>query len=591
MAIKSLEEIKSWLKTPEHIRRILVDISDITTINGTSIGTVYFSNGGYTTASTDLPANISYIPKITGGVSFSESFSPTGDLSISYGDIELDNTDGSLDYLIDYIFTNKSISIYLGDPSWPKSEYKKLFIGTVVDVLARSRSTINIVIADKLQKLNTSLSETTIIQPTKGNQEDLLPVCYGECFNITPLTYQTTTGTTHLLQTISAGVSVPNVLTFSASHNLLIGDTLVWPTSFNGIEANILYYVVTIPSNNSLTIKKGYYSTAALSNLTNGSALNKQALANSGDTYYIVHKGPIENIIEVRDNGAGPIDYIADLNTGRFKLKRKAFGQITCSVQGDKPSSTYSNTIGSVITSILTNPVGNSLRLELADIDTAQLNSYTQPVGYYTNSNQNLLEVCNQIASSVRAKLYVTVGPQTDETTVGLIRLVKLDISNVAEHIITTSDIEQFSISIGTKTEVRAATKLGYCKNWTVQQSGLATGLPPIAANILSNEWQHVYVDDPAIKTRYNLTDEPKQEDTLLVTIAAATTEATARNNFWKTPKYVYTMVCYPHMFNIELGDCVSINNPRFNLTNKLGTVISVNRDWIGGRIEIGVLA
>lgn len=589
--MKTLIEIKEWLKRPDHIRRILVEISNVTAVNGSTVGALYFSNGAYSTTSADTPSNTIYTPKVTGGVSFTESFSTGAELSVSYGDIELDNTDGSLDYLFNYIFTNRSITIYLGDPSWPKSDFKKLFVGTIVDVLARDRSTVNIVIADKLQKLNTSLSEAVIVQPTKNNQEELLPVCYGECFNVTPLIYQTTVGTSHTLTTISGG----KTLTFSAAHNLFIGDTLIWTSSFNNIEANALYYIVTVPSTTTVTIKKGYYGTE-LTDLTNATGLTRVATANSGATYYIVHRGPIEDIVEVRDNGAGPIDFIPDLANGRFKLKRQAFGQITCSVQGDKTNNTYSNTIAATIKNILTTPAGNPLRFTSADIDNTQFSNFDSNlpansfIGYYANSNQNLLDVCNQIAGSVRAKLAVTTGPQTDDSIVGLIKLVQLQSGSIAEHTITSSDIEQFSMNIDNKSEVRAATKLAYCKNWTVQQGNLATGLPPRTVSILGSEWLYQYVDDPVIKTRYNLTDEPNQEDTLLVTSSAAAAEATNRNNLWKTPRYIYNMTCYPHMFNVELGDCVSVTNSRFGLTNTLGTVVSVSRDWIGGRIEIGVL-
>lgn len=58
---------------------------------------------------------------------------------------------------------------------------------------------------------------------------------------------------------------------------------------------------------------------------------------------YRVHNGAIEDIIEVRDNGA-PITVTKDLATGSFTLANSAVGTVTCSVQGSKPV-TYSNQI------------------------------------------------------------------------------------------------------------------------------------------------------------------------------------------------------------------------------------------------------
>jgi len=52
----------------------------------------------------------------------------------------------------------------------------------------------------------------------------------------------------------------------------------------------------------------------------------------------------------------------------------------------------------------------------------------------------------------------------------------------------------------------------------------------------------------------------------------------------------VYTMVGYPHLFDLQVGDFVKVTNRRFNLNESLGTVVTVGRDWISGRIELGVL-
>lgn len=590
---KSISEIKEWLGNPSHIRRILVEISGVTNLNGVPQNPVYLSNGAFTTSSADTPSSTSYIPRIVGGVSFTENFSIEGELSLSYGDIEIDNSEGALDYLLGYIVVNRPITIYLGDPNWVKSDYKTLFVGTVVDLLSRDRNTLNIVISDKLQKINTSLSETTIVQPAKNNIEDFVPLTFGECFNVTPLAYQTTSGATHTTSVITGNKTIE----FTAAHNLLINDTLVWSDTFNGIIANQIYWVYTIPNSYSVTVKKGYYG-SEVTNLTNATGLTRPAVSNAGATYYVVHPGLIESIIEVRDNGAGPIDHIPDVTRGRFKLKRQAQGQITCSVQGDKTGGVYVNTIASIIKNILTSYGPVSQRLSAAtDIDNTNFSAfdsgigYNVPVGYFTNSRQNVLNVCNQIAGSLRAKLAVNIGPLADDSSVGKVKLVRLAIDNSPTHTITASDIEQFSISVASKSEVRAATKLAYCKNWTPQSGGLATGLDATSVDILSKEWIYQYAVDNTVKSNYGITDEPNEEQTLLVETSSAYSEALSRNNLWKTPRYIYQMVCYPSKFDIQLGDCVSVTNRRFSLSNKIGTVISINRDWIGGRIEIGVLA
>lgn len=511
--MKTLEEIKSWLKTPDHVRRILVEVEGVITGPSTTTN-YYFSNGAFISKSTDTPASTQYLPIIVGGINFSESFSLDGQLTLSYGEIELDNTNGTIDSLINYIWANKVITMYLGDPNWPKDDYKILFSGYVADLRINSRNSLNLVITDRLQKLNTVLSEATILQESKNNTDELLPVCLGECFNITPL-----------INKIISGV-------------------------------------------------------------------------NAGTTYYYVHNTAIEDIIEVRDNGA-PVSFTKDLTNGRFTLDQAAFGQITCSVQGHKQNNTYTNKIGEIIKNLVkyygttqSQFIDSDFDSTFTDLDTSFTvgGVYKRPIGYYNTSRQNLLSVCNQLADTVRAKLSVNVGPLASDANVGKLKLVKLEIGTVAKFEITSSDIEQFSISLGEKSTVRAATKLAYCKNYTVQQSGLAAGLPQDSVSLFNTEWLYASVVDATVKTQYSLNEEPQPEETLLITNTGASEEAIVRNNLWKTPRFICNMVAYAHLFDIQLGDCVSITNRRFNLTNRLGTVISVSRDWLGGRINLGVL-
>jgi hypothetical protein len=499
----TLAQLKTWLKTPSHIRRVLIEIDNVTDLSGGNSATYYFSNGAYTSSSTDTPANKNYLPYVIGGVSFTETFSINGDLTTSYGDIELLNTDGILDSYLNLIWAKKEIRIYLGDPSWAKTDFKLLFKGMVADISTRDRSTINIILTDKLQALATAISETTITNQDSQTPQ-LVPLIFGECFNITPL-------------------------------------------------------------------------------LTNKSTLE-----------YQVHTGTIEDIIEVRDNGAPVSSFTKDLTNGKFTLNQAAYGQITCSVQGDKSGGVYSNKIAQIIKNIVTNYGPASNRLTTSDIATNFTDfdiTYSRSVGSYISDRQNILEVCNELASSANAKLMFTVGPLTNDSDVGKLQLAKLKANSTATYTIMGSDIEENSISLSEKIPVKAATKIAYCKNWTPQTSGLATGLPPEHVSFFNNPW--LYTPDNTItatKTNYKLTSEVIQEDTLIINKSSAVQEATERLTLWSTPRYVYTMTGYPYLFDLQLGDAVSLTNRRFNLNAKVGTVISISRDWLKGRVEIGVL-
>jgi len=570
----TLAQLKAWLKRPEHIRRILVDITGVTATTavtpvadqnlstsyvGTTTGfvtllyntyflrspdsggltfwtnlidrsiltkrqvetvflggegsqsTFYFSNGAYVTDPLDTPANTAYAPLITGGISFSESLTLDGSVSISIGDIELDNSNGELDqYFFSHIWTNRSVAIYIGDPSWKKSDFKLLFKGNVADIATSGRNNLNLVISDVFQKLNAPISDQTVQITGKNNAVELVPLTFGECFNVTPL------------------------------------------------------------------------------------------LLNSGTLTYQVHNGPIERIIEVRDNGI-PVLFTANLTAGTFTLTRAPFGQITCSVQGHKPSGTYTNKIGETIKNILTQYGPSGARLQNTDINTTNFTNfdnsfpvvnseYTRAIGVYIRETANVLDVCNRLAKSARAQLTVTAGPQENDSDVGLLKLIKLEIASSAVQNITSSDIEEYSLFIGDKAPIKPTSKLGYGRNWTVQESGLAAGVPSNLQDIYSKQYFLAITNNYDVANAYKLNSEDVLEETLLITKTGAENESYTRSSFWSTVRYIYTFVGYPHLFDLQLGDTISLTNRRYLLNSKLGVVVNISRDWINGRIQVGVL-
>jgi len=1155
---KTLDEIKTWLKTPEKILRILIEITNVTDVSGNTVtnswasnGTIYLSNGAFTSSTSDNPANKSYLPIVLTGVDFSQSLSSSGEISVTYGDIEIDNFDGKNDTIYStMVFTKKPITIYLGDPNWSKSDFKVLFRGIVADVVAKDRNTINIIIGDKLQYLDTTLSEDTILQQSKGNTLDLKPVTFGECFNITPLinqVYNTSPfnstsipypnnsisilegGTVDFLVTtvlipdgtilwwsafsdvvgvtladilnpsppigsitiyqnsaiisikiatdlqtpetgesffvklfntelnmlaaagsvtgnqsgqpgelaisntvtiinsqpkvyagstfsirsditqvqedetftltletrnVDAGsvidysllsnnagvttefgidsannqfiVGLPNaprytniVTTLNAAYepgqwNIItnpsipnfngtylikgkeilvadgiywldsrwqqlyistelphylnvaklsgysvgfnidpyaltgyqgqprttnqklildaivnfdadwiginpywfqIGGQYIWPTPdtlisipywdfvctqtfsstneiavsgtsgisinqkvmfssvFGGITQNIIYYIKEIntstnrikisstsggsavaltnagPNTTSATwmsaaiivdyslktwqteiintikqtnkyiklfIQGGYIAGASnapvneldiaqayvdwqleltgieefiqkplgtsLTKLRNfpfpgqiaktsrsftlkpnilletkilniiGSytppgntsqiiSYNNIILNKSSGTYYIVHNKAIEDIVEIRDMGV-PIEnrkidvtayddyifrysnhgllngtavtltniifissgltintkyyiinattntfqlanssgsntfltytisngtfgtvtinaesaYSKDLANGRFRLNQATFGQLTCTVQGDKTNNSYTNKIASTIKNIVKNYGPISTRFTDNDIDLTNFTNFDNTnnvsIGYYASDRKNLLEVCNELASSVRAKLLITVGPQINDSDVGKLRLVQLNNINGNNSVktITSADIEEFSIRISDKPPIRAATKLAYCKNWTVQTSGLAQGLPAKTRLDFGEEWYYQDTIDNDVKSVYKLTNLPEAEISYLIVDSDASYESSTRNTLWKTQRFIYTFTGYAHLFDLQIGDIVKLSNRRFNLNETPGIIVSTSRNWIAGRIELGVL-
>jgi hypothetical protein len=535
---------QAWLENPNAIRGILVEV--MVSISGNSDIPIYLSNIGYIT--TD--ASIAFNPVLSNSISFSESISLDGSISMSFGDIEIENPNGELDIYLDssYVWVNRPIKVYVGDPTWVcadltsiRNTFGLVFNGVVSDLDSKSRSTLNIKVRDKLERLNTPITENTL--GTYGtwvggqtNQATILPLIFGEVHNIEPL---------------------------------LIDPALL---------------------------------------------------------EYQVSDGEVEKVIELRDNGAplytnndsGVIlnvgvpagnltgATVSD-NIGKLTLMQKLYGTLTASVQGVKKSVnfsgagslvlSYNNNIAHIIAIICTQ-YGKVLdRLTFADIDLVNFNAFssicTQSVGVHISDKTNMLDICQQLASSVGAQVYFN--------KLGLLQLIRL--GNTSTNVTTTSsittitdaDILQHSLELVTKSEVVAAIKVGYCKNWTVQ-SGLTTGIPDSNKTLLSEEESFIIDNTTAasIATSYRLSKDPDVQETLLIDGTEANAEATRRLNYFKYPRLVFKLTGTSRLLGLVLGQQITLIHNRFNLYNggvgKSGQVISLSPSWAKGTIEVEVI-
>jgi hypothetical protein len=457
--------------------------------------TRYLSNKGYVTRPTDTPSNTVYSPYIADGIKFTETLSIDGTASLSLGDIEIDNLSGDRDAWFDDVWANRSIKVFIGDVSWVRSDFRLIFDGIVAQFDTKARNRFNLRVSDKLQRLNTPVTETKL-GGTTANADKLLPLCFGECHNIEPL--------------------------------------LVDPT------------------------------------------INE----------YQVHAGAIERIIEVRDNGV-PVAFTPFISTGKFRLAAQPSGQITASVQGDKPS-TYANDIASIIQRLATAYGLVDRRFTLAELDTAAFTAFAaanpQPVGIYLFDRANVIDAMNQLAVSVGGRVLISRG--------GLLTIIKLDLPQASGGTtVTPTDIVQQSLAVSQLPTVKAGVQIGYCKNWTVQTGNIAAGVPTNHADLYAQEWLTVTRTDSGTQADYKTFVEPTQEDTLLLTNADAVAEANRRLGMWKTQRRVYKYEGMPWLMLESLGSAQTLQNTRFGLTaGKTGQIVSLATDWLNPHITIEVL-
>lgn len=499
----------AWLKSASARRCVLVEA--IARIGGVET-TLYLSNLSYVSDAAGTPASTAYTACIEGGVTFSQSLDLTnsgdGLASMSTGDIEIVNRGGIRDNWLTYIWANRQVKVYMGDAQWVRSDFRLIFDGVVEDIDSRNSEVLNLRLRDKMERLNNPMTEN-VLGGSSDNKDRLVPLTFGECFNVSPL------------------LTDPALLQYKF-HD----------TSF---------------------------------------------------------EGQAERVIEVRSNGAVPVNTTVSLANGRFTLNVAPAGtDITASVQGGRnASNVYSNDASNLVQRIVTKYGPSATRFSTSDLDTTSLSAFAtanpQPLGLYAADRMNMVDACQQLASSIGAQMYLT--------STGKLRLVKVALPSTQSTVlgsawpITADDILYHSLEIDSRPPVVAAVKLGYCKNWT-PQNNLAAGVNPISVPLFQQEWMTVTASDATVATNYKATLQPEQQDTLLLAESDANAEAVRRRDLWKVPRTVFKMECRAHYMLVELGDPVTLTHDRFNLSGGVsGMVVSLERDWLKGRVTLGVLA
>lgn len=527
---------QAWLEDPRSIRSIFVIVSRYN-VSTTSEETLYLSTTGYVTTNAD----VSFDPILTGGVSLNESLSVDGGLSFSFGDIEISNPNGDLDTWVSdssYVWVNRPIKIYYGDPQWNttnitsfETDFLKIFDGLVANIDSRNRTTLNIKVRDKMERLNAPLTENklgtygTWGAGTQPNKDTIRPLVFGEVFNIEPLLVD------------------PSLLKYMFNDGTTAASELVIEIRDNGVPI--------------------YTAPGITAGLTTGATI--------------------------------------DLTNGTFVLAHPLAGGITASIQGVKNSinlstgalvtGTYDNNIANLIALITTQYGKSYTKLTASDLDLTNLSTFaaanTQAVGISISGGENVLTVCQQLADSIGAQLYFN--------RVGKLQLLRLGAGFTGSSVttITDSDILLNSLSISSKLNVVAASKIGYVKAWVVQE-GLVTGIPDEHKLMFATEWYTRTATNSTAQSLYKLHVDPQQKDTMLLVGADADSEASRLKNYYSSPKTIYKMTCTSNMLGLELGQNITLIHNRFGLYNggsgRAGQIYSLSPNWLAGTVEVEVI-
>jgi len=528
---KTVQEIQSWLISPDAIKVILVEVSEVNvSSNLFDTSTIYLSSRPYISEN-----GINYNPCIVGGISYSESLNLKNTSSLNYGDIELDNTDGSNDTYLTYYWKNRPLNIYIGDVRWPRTDFSLVFSGIVSNIFVRNRNTLNIGLLDTMARLNVAISEETYeytgsignIIPgytgsfvrREGLEDVLKPITFGECFNVTPVL-------------ISEGY---------------LGTTGALYQFHNGIAERVIE-----PRDNGAPVDWGDVLNAGSFYLTHSSygTITASVQGYWGSSY----KGGTD----YKDRLFDIIGTILTKYGGDYKLSNSDI---------DFPSYTGSNNpyVGYYCTS----------RENVLDV----CNKLAASAGYQLVNNT----------------VTAYVGSSTNVASAGKVKLVRIDLQNVISvYTVTDDDMLLNTLRIVDTIPVKSSIKLSYCLNWTPESDNLAEAIAPNTVSFFKDEWlDHRYTSSNN-KVLYRDSDEPEAEETYLINQTDAINELERRAYLFGTPRYIFEATYLPNMFYAQLGDGIQfdLTDTKYAsvLNGKTGIIYSINRDWLKNTIVIGIL-
>ncbi|MGH7605403.1 MAG: hypothetical protein ACRENK_15585 [Gemmatimonadaceae bacterium] len=174
------QEFSDWLLRDGASRCVLVEL-DYQFESGSpaspQTGTLYFSDREYFDASqanayTDCINSVPHYSRALGG-------NQLGSYTSSIGTLEIDNADGAQDLILGLAIDGSAIRFYLGDTSWPASDFRLIFSAFSVIASAPSFDRISITLKDTGVLLDQSIGGAIKIGGTGPNADQWRPVNFG----------------------------------------------------------------------------------------------------------------------------------------------------------------------------------------------------------------------------------------------------------------------------------------------------------------------------------------------------------------------------------------------------------------------------
>jgi len=608
-----------WLASDQHKTPVVLIIAEH------SAGTVYFSDRGYASYTTDSPANTYFDDILIASVTIAETMQDTGAGSIGV------YNDGTNDDWLDLIWEGYSIKVYFGDARWKFSNFviEGNFLNAGISSPSFGRFRF------KIKDWSSSLLSEEI-------GSELSPVLFGQCFNVpavlidsgtglyklntsstssptevrdngialaTPAdyTYSDTDGDLTLVASpagqVTADVARPKLLNAVIPDIITAGDSKVDVQLFDVPDA------LLVSPNANNTLMSGTGSMAVTTPLEGGDRIVDLVSAVSGDRAGVdidslVAGGALED--DTTLILTGEVKAVAGAEIWEIRLQPNSGGAVF-DIASVRPTDTtyFPFSVGFIFGrtysasqfeelrfSIPTSPAPGSfvgqIRIRnlqvwraVVQIDGESLAGVTaQHVGIYSGKAITKKELLDDVIN--------TAGAFYRFNSIGKMEINELKVPGTPTLSLTVDDIETNGISHVRSEPPIHKMILRYLKNYEVQSAdSLAAAVSDDNRSLYSSEWSEVSKEN-------SLSDYPVfrsvSYDSQYFTEAIAQAEVDRRQVIRSVTRDVFKVKTYNIASEVNIGDTVTITYNKYNLDSGVDmVVIGIKRNLGKKSIELTV--
>lgn len=200
MAKVSATEYAAWLARADEARVVVVALTYYEALLGME-AVEMVSDVGYITRPTDTPASWHALGIVTQLPTFSRKLSDsfTGQIGLSFGDLEIDNSDGARDTWLLRNWDGRQVQLWLASPDWDFNDFPDPQLAGVIEgITAPAANRLRFRLRDKLFGLNRQMQASTSVFTDGPNAGRPSPLTFGEPFNVEPVLEDATTYTYRL---------------------------------------------------------------------------------------------------------------------------------------------------------------------------------------------------------------------------------------------------------------------------------------------------------------------------------------------------------------------------------------------------------